>query len=406
MLPTLAGFANATTWIVDINNGPGTSYLQIKDALAAAQAGDVILVRSGSYLALNGGSAITKGVTIIGEGVVKVGTFGVNDIDVRFLPAGETFVAVNLQAYGWWFIQDAGCITIRECKSTRAMTVSACADVRIQAMSSTNGGVSVSGSRVEIVDCVLYGLPGDSGQSCNSWWPASSGSPALSASSNSVVHFVRSNARGGDGGFGPSPGNGGAGVAMSNSELWIDGSGSSTIQGGYGGLADYCVSWLDGNNGVGLFASGGRVIRSGVTLLPQSWPNGGSSAPPSAALVLQNGATDQVVTPDSPTLQFVNAPAAGTGGTFIVNAPPGSVVRLNLGREPQVLSTSGILVPNLLVKTQSIDLGVVPAQGFVTMRVGMWPHFALGDRFFSQAQVVIPSPFEVRRTATALVVVR
>ena len=100
------------------------------------------------------------------------------------------------------------------------------------------------------------------------------------------------------------------------------------------------------------------------------------------------------------------APSAGAGVQFIVHAPAGSVVRLNLGSQAQVSTTPGILVENLLVKTQSFDLGVVPASGVVLKRLLFAPTAAPGERLYAQAQVSILSTGEVRRTSSALAVVR
>ncbi len=50
------------TWIVDINNGPGTNFTDLPPAAAVAQANDIIIVRSGDYSA----TTITTGIRIVG----------------------------------------------------------------------------------------------------------------------------------------------------------------------------------------------------------------------------------------------------------------------------------------------------------------------------------------------------
>ncbi|HTF88461.1 MAG TPA: hypothetical protein VK843_08630 [Planctomycetota bacterium] len=401
-LLAFAGIANATTWIVDINNGAGANFLQIRDAVVASQPGDVIIVRPGAYSPLSGAYAINKGITIIGQGTVTVGILGINDVDIRNLPAGETVVAVNLTVRGWWITTCLGSVTIRESKC-RSTTVQQCADVRIQSMAAIIGQVSVSNSRVEIANTTIQGDSGNDGQSCNSWWPATNGMTGLSVDGGSVVHLVRSSVFGGHGGSNSIPGDGGLGVSAYNSELWIDGGGVSTIQGGYGGWSDGCTTNWDGDNGHGVLMNGGRLIRSGVTLLPTPPQGNGAAGHP---LMLLGGAIDQPVTPDSPTLELARDPLPGGGVLFTIHAPPGSVVRLNLGSQPQVLATPGIQVQNLLVKSQSFDLGITPPQGVVMKRFSISPLALPGDRLFSQAQIVMPSIAQVRRTASALVVVR
>lgn len=54
-----------TTWVVDANNGPGTHFTDLPQAVAAAQDGDTILVRSGTYAAF---TVSNKGLTIRGAG--------------------------------------------------------------------------------------------------------------------------------------------------------------------------------------------------------------------------------------------------------------------------------------------------------------------------------------------------
>jgi hypothetical protein len=66
-LLAFAAFAAAlsaqTTWIVDASNGPGTNFTEIQPAVDAASAGDVILVRPGTYAPIS----VSKGVAILGQ---------------------------------------------------------------------------------------------------------------------------------------------------------------------------------------------------------------------------------------------------------------------------------------------------------------------------------------------------
>ncbi|HLU38404.1 MAG TPA: hypothetical protein VK081_03410, partial [Planctomycetota bacterium] len=54
------------TWVVDVNNGPGTDFFDIPPAVAAAAPGDLIVVRAGQY----NGFSTNKGLRMVGEGAV------------------------------------------------------------------------------------------------------------------------------------------------------------------------------------------------------------------------------------------------------------------------------------------------------------------------------------------------
>ncbi len=394
----------ANTWIVDIDNGAGANFTQITDAVIASQAGDVIIVRPGAYIPPVNGLAINKGVTILGQGIVSIGPFGFGVVEVNGLPNGEVLLIVNLAAGGFQLSSSQGSVTIRESKAFYGITVNSCSDVRVQSMSGIVGETRVSNSRVEIADCMLRGSTGQAG--CCWGFPGGNGSSGLSVLPGSLVQLARSSVQGGNGGAtngGPAYGGAaGAGVEVHNAELWIDGGGIASIQGGLGGLGEFCV-W-DGACGPGLWNDNGTVIRSGATLLPSTPPPGQCGAP-GAALVLYGTAIDQVVTPDSPTLELIGNFQAGSQVTFRVHAPPGSAVRLNVGPHPQVLAAAGILVPALLIKSRSFDLGIVPPAGIVSKVISISPANLPGYRQFAQARIVLPSG-EVRRSSSSLLVVR
>jgi hypothetical protein len=72
--------ALATTYVVDDNGGPGVDFTTISAAVAAAQPGDLILVLDGTY----SGFTLTKGLTVMGSGVVTVQ----GAIEIANVPAG------------------------------------------------------------------------------------------------------------------------------------------------------------------------------------------------------------------------------------------------------------------------------------------------------------------------------
>lgn len=397
--------AQASTWIVDINNGPGANFTQLTDAVANSQAGDVIVVRPGTYTAPWQGTAINKGVTILGQGNVY---FGTSSLEVAGVPAGEALVIVNLRPILWVVHDSPGSITIRESTAggtvgLTAVTVNSCRDVRMQSMLGAIWEVSVNNSRMEITDCTLRGHDGQN--SCCWGIAGGNGRSGLSIHAGSLVHLARSSSfggRGGDTNGGPVSGGAGApGIWLWQSELWIDGGGIASMKGATGGWGENCP-W-DGACGAGVYNDGGTLIRSGATLLPTPSPHCGA---PGAAVALVGNATDQVLAADAPTLELGGSPVPGGVATFTVHAPPGSIVRFNVGAIPQVLPTAGILVENLVIKSRSFDLGTVPTSGIVVRNLNLSPALPPGYRLFAQARPVDPSNGAVTRTASALLVVR
>src|SRR4026207_188330 len=65
VLGFVLAFVLPTIWIVDANSGPGTHFTDLPAAVAAAQSGDTILVRSGNYTAFY---VTGKALTIRGAG--------------------------------------------------------------------------------------------------------------------------------------------------------------------------------------------------------------------------------------------------------------------------------------------------------------------------------------------------
>ncbi len=80
------------TWIVDINNGPGTNFTDLPPAVAVAQTNDIIIVRAGDYSS----TTITKGIRVVGLWGWR---YYVPSLTVRDLPAGEYCSIKGISAY-------------------------------------------------------------------------------------------------------------------------------------------------------------------------------------------------------------------------------------------------------------------------------------------------------------------
>ncbi len=89
------------TWIVDAAGGTGTNYKDLPAAVQAASAGDVLLIRRGSYKP----ATITKGLRLLGEAGAMISTAPTTSLvevplRVERLPAGQVCVLHGLSIQG------------------------------------------------------------------------------------------------------------------------------------------------------------------------------------------------------------------------------------------------------------------------------------------------------------------
>ncbi len=120
----IAVAAPAQTFLVDIQNGPGTDFTTIGGALAAVPDGSTLLVRAGQYPAFQIGG---RSVSILGEpgAVVEQGSLGA--VLISGISATQQVV---LRGLGWsstsgqamvWIASSQGTIVVDSCYSTLAM---------------------------------------------------------------------------------------------------------------------------------------------------------------------------------------------------------------------------------------------------------------------------------------------
>jgi hypothetical protein len=91
--------------VVDKDQAPGWEYLSIQAAVDAAQPGDIVLVRGGTYYD-ESLKIIGKGLTLIGD--IPGGVVLLEGVTIRDLPAGQTVLLRGLwiQPDSWWANQD------------------------------------------------------------------------------------------------------------------------------------------------------------------------------------------------------------------------------------------------------------------------------------------------------------
>jgi len=349
LLPRLAAIvfsaqaASATTWVVDINNGPGTNFTSIGAAIAAASPGDVILVRAGAYFE---SLVLSKGVNIVGWNAnaypLQVPANPFVDVVwgtllIQNVPVGQTAVISGITIARPSAVSDVN-LGIHQCDGTVVIDRVFCA----------NGGVYVGDStdvlfqdvRVRHVPATLPPIPGvyvTNAQLQASDLDATAtdlgGEPnfeisaphALFATNGALVALCRPKLIGATGG-GP----------------WI-----TSPQTPGGGSAVYCtagatVSIIGNGNGLYYLVGGQGGVR-GVGSAP-----GIASGFGGPAILVENGGT--VVTKGAPT-PIPGPPGANLAGGPLGVAPPGvltlgGAIHTNIPQTPATLVLQGPTMPS------------------------------------------------------------
>lgn len=188
-LVALSATAPTQTFIVDANNGPGTSFTSLNTAAATVPSGSVLLVRPGTYIDLQ---IAGKGLAIVGEPGVQVGltlalTISGTSASQRVLIRD---LALSVPTFGIGLITCNGCqgpivlervaksassppgplrilscaqVSLADCgqftmyPSTAAVTIAASNVVLSRCNATTPVGttIDVSGSALQLLDCQI-----------------------------------------------------------------------------------------------------------------------------------------------------------------------------------------------------------------------------------------------------------
>jgi hypothetical protein len=370
--------AFAHTYIV--GPGAGSDFPDIPSAIAAAQPGDVLVVRPGSY---SGGFTLDKGLTILGTSTVTLS----GAAEISSLPAEQRAVVVNLSPAGIVVDQCDGPVILQQLTSSQAMTVSASADVRCLSIDVTPpglptiSGLVVNDSRVEIVNSTLRGSSDAPGSG------SAAGGTGLVCAIGSRVHVAATSVYGGSGQMafaqGIFAGDGAPGIVTSQAcELILAGNGLSNVSAGAGGLNwgyDICCFDGEGTNAVQNY---GTMWFSGVAFQPT---DGHASYPKYddfhcceftwtfTELSGPGAWTD--VTPNDPTLSISGTPANGATVTLMILGPAGAHAWLELGRRTALVSDPNTQIEELVDPVSTLDLGTIPANGQASFSFNL-PGFA------------------------------
>ena len=268
-------------------------------AVAAASAGDTLIIRTGFYSPFS----TAKGLTLLGEGAVQVGSpfgNGAPAVEVKGLPQGQSFVATNLTARvlptGSSAINldgNAGQIHLQHVSIDQPATPPAtmgCRVFRCRSVTITGGSfvgypaVAATESTLAVVGATLVGGAGCGG----SPWCFMPGATGLLAS-DGVTDLSRTSVQGGN--AGTSFSFAAPAISLSGGTLTVTGDSSTQIVAGAAGgalpvdaiataggsvVADTTVAIRGTNGGVAVGGTAAIVRRRVVSLAGAGGPLGGA----------------------------------------------------------------------------------------------------------------------------------
>jgi hypothetical protein len=270
------GLRSTTAAVIIVDRAGGGDYTEIQPAIDAAQEGDVILVRSGSYLAF----ILDKGVIVRGFS----GNFKVDDVSSSIVVQSVGALAKagisGMTVVGGW--NSSTKLLVRDCpgevilesiyinapsSKNSYLGISNCANVSVTTFGEASGtGIpliaGITTSSVRMTDVQIEGS--------NAFFDPThphNGGVGLSAASSFVVLAhprIFGGAGSGAGSCIVPAGDGGNAVNASDSTLIIVGSEGDVIRGGVGGDSDAC--YVGGDGGDGLAISSGSALVSRVRL--------------------------------------------------------------------------------------------------------------------------------------------
>ncbi len=403
-------YGQTSTWVVDDSGGPGVNFTSIGAAIAAASAGDRVLVREGNYA----GFTLDKALFVLGTGFVQAG-----DVTVTDVAQGSIAALAGLRTGQLTITSCAGAVLFDAVVSTdtpsgilgsaqyHLAVVSGCADVRFQrcellapsmGLANWNGaaGLVVQASRVELSGSRVQG--GRAGRPPSSGcWDGNWGGDGLRVSHGSRVHVARTTVRAGDGSDGTPMcgvgGEGGDGLSVdSSASCVVAGLPTDVIRGGTRGTP--AAGWIQSGVGAAV-GSGGKLRHSGVTI--------GSGGTNMAAIA---GPATLAVPPD-PTLDFLGEAQAAGAVQFVVHSQPGAVLRLQQGHVPLVVDDELTEIERLNNRIRIHPLGLVPSSGSITLDLTV-PAFAPPGwlRIFQGYEIDGAANTLVQRTNSGFTLVR
>lgn len=407
----LASPVFATTVVVDDDGGSGVDFTTIAAAVAAAQPGDVILVRPGTYPWF----VIDKGVAVLGSGgVVVTGGVAIENVPPgpRVSLCGMRLPSLDVFACAAPVVATDLVFPSGTYAFSASVRVRGSADVRFRALTivqavPTSGGIAgmiVETSRVELTHSIVEGWRGDNAQFFSN---GGSGGPGLIARAGADVHVSHTSLRGGHGGDYVDDlcgscrgGSGGSAILVQpGGRVLVTGTPADVARGGNGGRGVDCA--YDGLPGAGLATyAAGESRHSEVTFL-------GGYPQPDCSLVpvppfLDAGVRVEAVPIDA-SLRATGPLTPGTLATFTLRGAAGDSARLRLGRQLALVDVVDVFEDRLLVPLRTYDLGTLPASGEATFTFPL--PAALPEGFLIVAQGGVTSATGETRLSQSLPIV-
>lgn len=366
-----ASLAAQRTWIVDQVAGPGVDFTDIPPAVAAAAAGDRIVVRGSTP------GAPTYSSFVVGKPLDIEATQGasVYFFRVENLTAGQVarIAGFRCEPRPYYPLLDE-CVLVRNCVGTVLL---ANLNVWNRTGEYQPGFVVRDAVAVAIQGCVAVGRSAG----------LTTGGPALLVE-RSGVSITASTLNGGDGGGSASNAagyNGGNGIDVNASSVYVA---TTTLQGGSGG---YGWAW-SGNGGYGAAvaaAPSSQVTIASCTVTRGMGPVNGDAVTGPARVAqdcvvtgaLTNGA---VLVPSTPKLTVSPTVALGASAVVTIDGSQGSLCLVAFDLRHDHRALAGIAEPLLLSPALVLgSIGVMTQPQFVwSLSIPNSPLLAERDLFF------------------------
>ena len=347
-------------WVVDAQGGPGAFSTAIQPAIDAAQDGDTILVRSGTYEAfVISGKALVVAADA-GPQPMLLGTSQIEDL--------ASFQRVTLRGFKNHPVERGGLVA-RNNQGPLWLEF-----VELHGLSGTDDwepgepGLLVEGCSAVVLE--RCDLSGGAGYYSFEFFPGA-GAPGLRAVASSLAMHDCTTTGGFGGGAEEAWGDsGGQGVALADALLFASGTRFIGGPGGYGGEDCFflggCHCYDGGPGGSAVWASGASAVTLlGCELLPGL---GGDSqcasiGSPGSALLLQGGAASTLLPGDHRSFQLTSPAAEGGTTTARFTGLPGDLVLLGYAAAPGLLELPALGSLVLSAPFVVIPGGVLPASG-------------------------------------------
>lgn len=284
LLSLLASPVTASTWVVD--DSGGGDFTSIQAAIDAAQPGDVLRVKAGSYAAFT----LDRGLSILGEPGIRPFVAGLSR-----LQAGQTTGPISIAGLELGSLEVLGAsgpVLLDDLEvngelpapvGCQGMLIHGCAQVHVarSLIHGKDGDFACESRALRIVDSVvtLTGCTLIGGRGWGDDFIAYDGQEGLDVVGASAVLLSQTSVRGGDGGspqilFGGTGANGAEAIRMSwgdargAARCTVRGSDAATLQGGHAGLG------IGAQDAFAAVTGFGTLTLSGVTCSPDNFGGG------------------------------------------------------------------------------------------------------------------------------------